>query len=131
MTNQIAKLWAVRTVQFTPGPDPEEPYYGSSEYEDVALFYDDDKDRAHEYARRCKEDAKYTYVGLTSLTVPEGSVCWVYQNWHYDGDAHCLSCSDINVSTSEEWSAIRAEYEHALALGCRHLSEPRVLHVVW
>ena len=131
MTNQKVHLWAVRTVELELGPDPEEPYYGSSEYESITLFYDDDQERAKEFARRCNEDSRYTHVKLTKLTVPEGSVCWVYEDWYYDGDTHCCSCSDIHVSTAEEWSAIRAEYEQMVAMNCRHLTEPTALHPVW
>ena len=129
MDNQIVRLWAVRSVEYTPGPDPEEPEYSSSESEVVTLYYEEA--RAKEVFRRCNQDPKYHHVGLTELTVPEGHVCWVYEGYYHDGDGSVHVCSDINVSSFEEWCVIRERYEEALAMGARHLKEPTQLAPVW
>lgn len=120
MDNQTVRLWAIRSVDYTPGPDPEEPKRGSSEIELITLYYEEA--RAKEALRLCQQDPYCRHAELTALEVPAGYVCWVVYRYDDDGSIHI--CSDINFSSFVEWCALEERYEEALAMGARYREKP-------
>lgn len=129
MTTDIVHFWAVRVRERIPGPDPDEPERDSYDFEDVALYHEEA--RAKEVMFKCKADPNVWYVGLTEVSVPSGHVCWVYEAYFSDRDRSGRVCSDIHVSSSEEWAEILMRHIDTLAKGGRPSSSPMALTPVW
>lgn len=129
MTNDIVHLWAVRSREVTPGPDPDEPDYDYFDFQDVVLYYEEA--RAKEVASCMKQKPRFKYVGITELAVPAGHVCWIYEEYHYHPDCTARVCSAINISSYEEWCVIWERYEEALYADECPSIKPVKLSPVW